>query len=230
MYVHEYEPVVPKAYNNKWPLLSSRKDDHEAVRRYLRARNLSWPCAEVHGWYASRDFTHAELRVVIPCRTSRFGHVYWQARAVEDGPWRRYESPYGARGDAYVRLVHSSRSVLIVEGPMDALAAAGCGVEGIATMGIRPPRATVDHIVVYLRQRTGDVFVLFDSENEAQACATGLVLSLASQGIPAHLCSPPLAKDLAALSVSERKQLLRNEGIVDAKVTQGRQQKLRKRA
>ncbi len=127
-----YSSSYPEVDNAGWPLL----------KRYLEGRELDPSLALFNGWYPSKTAGDEFARVVIPCFSTVPENMYWQARGME-AVTIRYQSPHGCqRGDAIVRVIpHEGRpkGTVVVEGPMDALAAAGAGFVGVALMGAVPP-------------------------------------------------------------------------------------------
>lgn len=163
-YSHErHERRQPKsAEPARWPTCAPHL--WSVFRAYLERRGLSPALAEENGWYPSTGAGDSWPRVVIPA-VRRDGVVYWQARAMDDAAaqqkgavnFRRYQSPNISRGDALV-VVHPFPTVAriprlcaVVEGPMDALAAAECGVCGVALMGNSPSEEVIDHLRVIIK-------------------------------------------------------------------------------
>lgn len=129
--------VLPPLSTAHWP----------HMRAYLRKRGLSPPLAEVNGWYPTLD-RYSTPRIVIPAQSLLNTWPYYQARAMDDNP-KRYDSPSAPRGDALVVCYPDLKDmdhVVVVEGPMDALAAAECGYVGIALMGNTPSDEVLRHI------------------------------------------------------------------------------------
>ena len=129
-YSFEYKLDRDKApANTTWPLMSTSGVDLDASRAYLKERGLSWDLAEENGWYPSRNAMDSFLRIVIPALTTVKDHIYWQARAVSKNVHIRYQTPRGPRHGALVRVRalpddEHTCEVVIVEGPLDALAVA----------------------------------------------------------------------------------------------------------
>ena len=96
------------------------------MMEYLRDRDLSYTCARHNGWYATK-LLDGIPRVVIPA-TNLEGRRYWQARAMgPTAPLNRWKSARGSKNGSIVVCwpAHTNPKVklVIVEGPMDALAA-----------------------------------------------------------------------------------------------------------
>lgn len=214
-YDHERRERKPEGpLNAAWPEMSTSGKDHDRVKQYLLDRQLDPQIAEYNGWYPSRNAKDTYLRVVIPALSPVPGHVYWQARDVTGRAHIRYQSPKGPRADALVSVLKQGRlanKVVVVEGPMDALAAAGAGYDAIACMGITPPASTVEQIKLIIGDRT--TLVVFDSEPEAERQAIFMTAQLASSGIRARLASIPGKNDLAKCSVLERSIFLKESFV-----------------
>lgn len=168
---------------------------------YLDKRQLDPELALLNGWYPSNN------RIVIPCINSA-GFNYWQARAMDNNPLR-YDSPAIPRKDSIVFLWSSlppSGTVIICEGPMDALAAAKF-YPAIAVMGGTPNEEVLDFIGKKTKELgLAKVILIPDQDNLRFTeyfmsgtfdCASKRLI------IPTH-------KDLAAMPRWERKQLLAN--------------------
>lgn len=175
------------------------------LEAYLGGRGLSSLVALENGWYFSTKAGDHHARVVIPCTNTK-GYVYWQARAIDPSVQRRYQSPSYASSDslAVVWPTHGSRVAALVEGPMDALAAAEAGVVGVATMGKRPSDEQLAHFVKLFASYS--LLIIPDRGDIEAGSATATRLAL-GHGRYAPLVVP-LGKDLAALPVEQRRGLL----------------------
>jgi len=208
-YLHEQyrerDKTIPD--NTVWPLMSTDGLDDTDMTRYLQARDLSSQLAEDNSWYPSRHANDNFLRIVIPALTTKEGHVYWQARAVSSNVHLRYQSPKGPRHGALIRVLSfpahkPTREVVIVEGPMDALAAAQCGADSIALMGMAPGDQAIEHLIKLVAKRS--VLIVLDNEPEAQSAAGKIAMALASAGSKAHVDKLRYVKDLAAMNFITR--------------------------
>jgi hypothetical protein len=181
-------------------------DNSAPGQYYLKTRQLSWRIARDSGWYVAWAPEWGRPRLVIPAQDRFHKTVFWQARALDDSP-KRYLSPERPRGEALVVAEDDMvRAVVVVEGPMDALAAAAEGYLGIALMGSYPPPEALAHLVYRLRTMHAPVLCLADKD--APGPMSQVLLYLTACGIKAKLvvCQP--AKDLAALTPTNRKLLL----------------------
>ena len=159
-YQHEREcqaEVPRRAFNQDLPACSSTWMPD--MRKYLSERHLSMEVALANGWYPSVDAGDKQIRIVIPA-TATPPNVFWQARLIDGQahlgvslPIKRYQSPHAPRGDAIIAVWPTTPgaaslapcgAVVLVEGPMCALAAAELGFTGIALMGNSPPHAAWD--------------------------------------------------------------------------------------
>lgn len=185
------------------------------MAQYLFLRRLPFDVAVANGWYPSTHAGDREARIVIPA-TNTAGFVFWQARAMGAPPngvqsqrWLRYQSPHGVpRLDSVVLVwpnVVWTGAAAIVEGPMDALAAAGAGAIGVGLMGAQPPMA----VCQFVARRLAGWRVLAVADSDALQAAARTVGVLASLGLASSLVLVPSpAKDLAELGPQERKELL----------------------
>ncbi len=213
-YQHERNERKPQGpLNQTWPTMSTNGRDADAMRRYLEARHLDVELAEHNGWYPSRNANDEYLRIVIPALTKTPEHIYWQARAIDPKAFIRYQSPKGPRADALIVIAackgEVSKFCVVVEGPMDGLAAAALGYDAIVTMGIAPPDSTIKQLEVYLEKRP--TLVVFDSEPEATYCAIHLSMHLCGDGIKARVASLHTYNDLAKCPVQVRARFLYNQ-------------------
>lgn len=206
-YEHERREKTTR-YTGPRPSLPKEKHSLASkMKRYLEARGLSHPVAVSNGWYPSH--CHGADRIVIPCHTSQ-DETYYQARAMDDNPLR-YASPKASREDAvvtcYPLMETGRRKLVVVEGPMDALAAATCGHYGIGIMGNTPPLSVLRRIRNTAKVLGYDrVHVVPDMDMiELGATMAGY---LGQYGIKTVVLEPQ-DKDLAAMSIPERKEFLR---------------------
>lgn len=175
---------------------------------YLEARDLSWQLADANGWYLSRSAGDTYPRIVIPAVTHKAEHVYWQARDVTGKAFIRYQSPKGPRHEALVKVIpyDEPKGIVVVEGPMDALAAADEGCIGYALMGMKPSKATLVHLALLIEDNAGlDVLVILDRGEMANSLAVSLFLC--TQGYHAKVAELP-EKDLAQCLPETRRSFL----------------------
>ena len=210
MYTHEWEEreARPTAPLKPVVLPYLEKFLIPAMRGYLQQRNLDRHIAEANGWYPTYD-DWGWARVVIPASSLVNTWPYFQARLMQEAPGvvKRYISPPAPRGDA-LAVVFPSSCVLgsiIVEGPMDALAAAGMGYVGIGLMGATPNDAVIDHIKEIVGVY-GDCFVIPDRDAFQEGAE--ITAKLWTRGVRCTLKSIQGAKDLAELSPGLRKILI----------------------
>jgi DNA primase len=193
--------VLPPLSTAHWPQMQA----------YLRKRGLSPPLAEYNGWYPTVD-RNSTPRIVIPAQSLLNTWPYYQARAMDDSP-KRYDSPRAPRGDALV-VCHpqspNSNYVVLVEGPMDALAAAECGYLGTALMGNTPSDTVIDHIRELTRPYHG-IIVL--SDVDAVGEAVEVVHRLWTTGCLANFRPIKGYKDLAEVPYEKRCVVI--EGTMD---------------
>lgn len=178
----------------------------EAARQYLIGRDLDPAIAFRAGWYPAM---YNGPRLIIPCQ--RTDGIFWQARLLDnvtpENGFKRWDSPHGSRGDALVFLPGSRSGVpiLVVEGPMDALAGASAGYPGIATLGVTPNVETINHVASVVQSYPRTVLL---PDSDALGRWTVLQAKLVQRGIaaPIRLLTP--YKDLAAIPQSERETFL----------------------
>lgn len=184
------------------------------MREYLRERGLSYSVAAgVNEWYPTK-FLDSIPRIVVPAQNLE-GHRFWQARAMVDCNDRdRWRSAKGTKGGSIVVVwpekITSRMRLVVVEGPMDALAAATECHLGFAAMG----KINLKDVVSYLKagfkfvqvfNSTEPVIIVPDldfTDFGAEACK-----ELALAGIKAEIRLPDV-EDLAALSGRQRRKLL----------------------
>lgn len=212
MYSHEWKeraarptaPVKPVVLPPCARVLMGR------MAQYLETRKLSFGLAKDNGWYpAWVGYEEQYPRIVIPASSILNSWPYYQARLmVEAGPHvKRYVSPPAPRGDA-LAVVFPSEGILgsiIVEGPMDALAAAGMGYVGIGLMGNTPNEAVLSHIEAVVKVY-GDCYVIPDRDAFKEGAE--ITAKLWTRGVRCTLKSISGGKDLAELSPKQREVLI----------------------
>lgn len=206
IYTHEREREKAPVIHSPMPKASGG-GDQAAVDQYLASRTLSSALAKRNGWYASKDAGDTNLRVVIPATNSR-RYNYWQARAIDAHVNIRYQSPRCARTDSIIVVYPDQAlvsSVIVTEGPMDALAAASFGFRAVAVMGNTPPPAVLDFLV---KEVPGSRYLIVaDLDASSEAASTAFYISR-EHGLRAFVLSTYPVKDLAAASLHERKRIL----------------------
>ena len=139
---------------------------------YLESRRLDPKLARANEWYPSTDAGDRWPRMVMPATYMRHTVAdavspFWQARLLGDSEPTfsipRYQSPRLVRNGAVILVypwsnvdhhdISPGKTLVIVEGPCDALAAAGAGFTGCALMGISPNQPVLEH----LRSQDGQV-------------------------------------------------------------------------
>lgn len=210
-YQHEQTEHRPNAHPMCTTLPSWCPGAAECFEEYLQARNLDAGLAQDNGWYVSKDAGDHFPRIVIPAVTHKAGHVYWQARDITGKAFLRYQSPKGPRHEALVKVIPDAdpRDYLgnvIVEGPMDALAAAMEGYVGYALMGMKPSNATLMHLALLIEDSNDLVTVVCLDRGEI-ANAIKVSMFLSSQGYQAAVAELP-EKDLAQCLPSVRRKFL----------------------
>lgn len=216
-YPHERSWKPTDTTRDATPLPEPDKALQEAMRYYLESRQLSYECAVEKGsWYAAY---YRGPRIIIPCLRSDGKKPWWQGRLIDtlrnsreklQFEMKRWDGARGYRGDAVCYIsADFSRPVLIVEGPMDALAAASCGFPAIAVLGSMPPQLVFDQVVrlVETSYRKGSCFIVPDADRlgdwantQAQLGARGVYGSI--QQLPGGF------KDLAEMPQPERQEFL----------------------
>jgi len=181
------------------------------MEEYLRDRNLSYSCARNNEWYPTK-LLDGTPRIVIPA-TNLEGRRYWQARAMVKTLERdRWKSARGSKRGSIVvvwPITAPGMKLIIVEGPMDALAAATTGYVGLAAMG----KINVGDVVGYIKQslQHTQLFarlpVLIIPDVDSPEFGTQAITELALAGIRAGIRLPNV-EDLAALSRKQRERLL----------------------
>ncbi len=178
----------------------------KAQDTYLSRRGLDPFIARYNGWYPSRSAGDPAARIIIPASPVEL--KFWQARAMNPKEQKRYQSPRVSRENAVVVVWSTfgmSRKLIVCEGPMDALAAAGAGAfVGVALMGNAPPAACFDYIAA--QWPGAEALAVCDSD--ARAAGAQWVAELTARDLAARLVLLP-AKDLAALVPETRAEALR---------------------
>jgi len=192
-----------------YPQETRRLDGEMAT--YLYARHLSYTCARSNGWFPT-DQLDEYPRIVVPA-TNLAGQRFWQARVMSSSPEaKRWKSASGARNNSIVVCwpfhLHPQMKVIVVEGPMDALAAATAHHVGLAAMG----KQSVGDVLTYVVHQADNIFhglgVVVVPDLDSVEFGARAVGELAFAGIKAEIRLPPY-EDLAALTKVERRALLR---------------------
>ncbi len=197
-------PGFPACNPNLWPMM----------RQYLDKRQLDTGLAKENGWYPAR-YKQEHPRIIIPCSNSA-GVPYFQGRDMSGKAKLRYASPPAARDDSGVlvwpsqgapdEVAHKIKGTVIVEGPMDALAAAERGFLGIGLMGNDPNEDVIRFIIKLIQGCFEPVFIIPDADQLSMG--PGVSAALSTEGLRCQVRLSP-KKDLAEMSVDERKEFLR---------------------
>ena len=183
------------------------------MKVYLRRRDLSYTIAMENGWYPTEKVRESDpvIRIVIPA-TNKYGRPYWQARAMLPHNLR-YRSAKGGRFGSIILVWplspvrHDSRKpVILCEGPMDALAAAGLGYFSIATMGALFSSYAVKWVDENIDRK---VPVIVIPDLDLPDFGTENVAALAKTGRRVVMCLPEGGNDLAKMSKKAREALLK---------------------
>jgi len=178
---------------------------YEEQDEYLVSRGLNPTLARHNGWYPSLRAGDSALRIVMPASPAALN--FWQARMIEAPSkglmQKRYQSPHGARGPAVIVVyppIIETLDIAIVEGPMDALAAADAGIVGISLMGNSPPNVAIEYILDAFQGYEFIVVPDRDSYSEAAKTTT----KLAARGRATRLQTILPWKDLAEVPREKR--------------------------
>lgn len=206
-YDHEQDDRRERVTKPLHPVvLPTKCTDEQPFDLYLNHRHLDPALARGNGWYLGFDDRDPNTpRIVIPSTSLSNSWPYYQARATTHHH-ARYLSPKAPRGDAlavvWPEYPDGSRGVVIVEGPMDALAAAGEDYLGVGLMGNTPSDLVVAHLLKYTSM-FDDVYLIPDQD--ALEAAMKLSGKLWKEGARCSLqLLPNGSKDLADMSQSMR--------------------------
>jgi len=206
IYQHEIREKKAKYTGPRPELPAFAASLRKRMLHYLASRALDAELAIGNGWYPA--YYRGAPRIIIPC-SNEAGAVYFQGRAMDDNKLR-YASPYVPREDSIVIVwpddgkYQSRFGGVVVEGPMDALAAAGLGFVGVAIMGNCPTEEVIDHLARFAR---GFQPVLVLPDIDAPSFGAAIVGPLAQRGISASM-KTAMKKDLAEMTVEEREEFL----------------------
>jgi hypothetical protein len=210
-YRHEWTPPLPKTAINVPVVFPAKVPKlYEHAKQYLQRRELDHGLAFRIGWYPGM---HHGPRLIIPC--DRNDGLFWQGRLLENavadpGEWDRWDSPLGSKGDAIVFIKGDPETLVVGEGPMDALAAAGLGFSAAATLGVRPTVPVINHLAGVAREYR-DVILLADRDSLVDWMKWQRFLG--SMGVHGDLWEPWSGyKDLAAMSIEKRKEFFAFHG------------------
>lgn len=204
MYLHEAREKKVRYVGPRPGFPEPCADYWNRMEIYLTERHLSFLAARGNGWYPA--YYKSAPRIVIPCSNTA-GVPYFQARDMGGKAQLRYASPPAPRDDSIVLVwphVMKASGTVIVEGPMDALAAAGLGFLGIAVMGNQPTYEVIEHLAGFARSFQ-PVIVLPDAD--ALEFGANVLCPLAMRGISGMIRAPH-KKDLAEMRPEERKEFL----------------------
>lgn len=217
-YVHEYEEakVDTRGFCNWRPERALHVESQ--AREYIARRGLRWDLATRNGWYGTDTAMDSWPRVVIPATSRLASNRYWQARCllndsiIKARDIKRYQSPFAPRGDAIVVVwpdkLALEVTVALVEGPMDALAAAGSGAVGIGLMGVTPSVEVIDHVKQLIHAIHGPLRAIADLDAvPAMARVLSRLNGAGSGNVKLNTAYP--YKDLAAAPDLVREHLLR---------------------
>jgi hypothetical protein len=205
-YVHEKKEG--RKYAGPRPTFPSFQVEHLPVmHQYIDARKLSFQLAIDNGWYPYASDFDRELRICIPCSNS-LNIPYWQGRLIF-GHGKRYDSPSASREDSIVIVWPEDgfgvKGSVIVEGPLDALAAAGEGYLGIGLMGNKPNEQVMDFVIESV-QHFQPIIIVPDLDTPQMGI--DLLHAFRAAALSASL-RLPTKKDIAEMTRAERKVLLR---------------------
>ena len=180
------------------------------MKMYLLDRQLSYIRAKDNGWYPA--FYKGTPRIVIPCSNSA-GVSYFQARDMTGKAKLRYASPPASRQDSIVAVWPDSgtriKGTVIVEGPMDALAAAEFNYLGIALMGNDPSEEVIQHIVELVKGKFEPAIVVPDLDHlEMGAAVVGALTMEGIRGEVRLLAMYHGGKDLVDMTFKQRLEVL----------------------
>lgn len=198
-YKHERSEPKPLTDRPKIAMPPIRESLWMMMKFYLNDRGLDFSLAKLNYWYPTRDESGTE-RIVIPCSNAEM-LVYYQARAMV-AHHIRYDSPAASRLSSVVlvRPRNKPRGAVVVEGPMDALAAAGAGFLGIGLMGNVPNMAVLKFALMLIGDLTPVIVV---PDQDSALFGANVVGVFAQEGKISSTRIPP-KKDLAEMSADER--------------------------
>lgn len=199
------ETLYSTPYPEVEPLLQQEMDN------YLLGRALDPALANRAGWYPAY---YRGPRIVIPCSRTDSGS-FWQARLIEQNvphaaritPLKRWDGASGSRYDAVCYIFAPANTLVVVEGPMDALAVAGQGYPAVAVLGADPPPNVIKHVaqIATLSQRVAKVIILPDMDR--LATWQHFQHKLGMIGVHAEIKLGPLNyKDIAECPLDVRKE------------------------
>lgn len=164
---------------------------------------MSYRLADDNGWYLTTALD-GRPRIVIPATNTR-GYAYYQGRAIEPDVKLRYMSPDYSSSDSLVIVYpeQTQRRLVLVEGAMDALAAAEHGYIGIAMMGKHVREDAFDHLVSKFR----DCLMTIIPDSDGFSVTGTWVAALALRGVAATVRFTGY-KDLAVMPREEREAFL----------------------
>ena len=176
----------------------------------MKSRDLDPYIAKYNGWYPT--VYDGCIRIVIPATGDKT--EFWQARAIDDKWEPRYDSPPNPKRETVVFIAPARikydlvASMVLVEGPMDALAAAGEKVLSIALMGNNPTNETLHLTNELITGIITRVLILEDRDSPGRLAG---VMAYFATEMEVRLASCPSPwKDLAAMPKEKRGDLIRS--------------------
>jgi hypothetical protein len=205
----------PRPLNQRYPAVAGTLL-WDVMKLYLADRGLDSVLAERNGWYPSEaanpDYASDGIaRLVIPALSHVEGNVFWQARDMTELDPKRYTSPGAPRRDAVIVVwpaVSSSRAATrsaVLEGPMDALAAAMEGYLGVALMGMMP---SVEVLSLTMELIHGTMCTIVADSDGILEMTKNVLLPLVAARCNVRLVEPSPYKDLAEATPGQRRRIL----------------------
>lgn len=211
IYLHERQEKTKKWMGPRpgFPKPDLSSNMRHMMMEYFVARQLPYWLAKDNGWYPA--YYKDAARIIIPCSNST-GVSYFQARDMTGKAKLRYASPPTSRQDSIVIVWPvvgiMVKGTVIVEGPMDALAAAEFNYIGIALMGNDPPDIVIERIVATVKDKFEPVIVIPDLDHLEMGAAVVGALTMERIKCEVRLFATSGGKDLADMTPHQRQEVL----------------------
>lgn len=191
-------------------------EDPEAVE-YLAERGISLEVAKKHSY----GYDRANKRIVMPIPGSSYYHI---DRDITGTAHHKYDKPatklVGPQPLWDASALDSS-TVVVVEGPFDALPVEECGYSAIALCGT----ASAQLVEECARRRySGTIIMLADADTAGRKAAKATAEELAGMGICVHVAELSGAKDAAELFATDRQELAAQLAAIAADAARTRAQ------